>query len=795
VLKDEIDPRFTQAAGAAKRRRRAARRRGVLVALAALLPLLLIGVGLWLTWDKWTFGSPGKVAKGDLEETIVVASEEDTAAASSAFVAAFADLAGDPLIIRFSEDGAKATHEIRPSAGIDRRRIPTGKLLLVDDVMVSAEARFVTTLPSSQEDFAFFQMQKRGAAANDEPIAAEDVDEEGVARRAGELAEVAEAAGEREDEALTEETGGWGEAIGVQEEEGGEYGFTETVIENTTSVALVRPQDLREKLDRDIFVKIKHERGLEDLLADNNFFEAEAKVVAEAAKAHFALEKLAVGMVVAMRGQPQLGSRLSFRQLSLYDKEEYFGTLSLTDEGDIGPGSDPWFEDELFDYAEGQEEEVVTEQRYRMLDAFYSAAIRNGIPSVVVGEAIALLSKEHDLDAFANPGDRMRLLYAPEPTGGGGEDGMSGQGRILYISIRGEAVDIECFVYTKNPQGEFGCFGLKPKAGAGGGFASGMTTPVKGVLTSRFGPRHHPILKKVIVHSGVDWAAPTGTPVYAAFDGKVAYAGSGGGYGNLLKIAHAGGMETRYAHLTKFATKQGASVRAGELVGYVGTTGRSTGPHLHFELRIGGQAVDPFTAVAPGSGAVASGPASGAVEQLVNKIIKVESGGNASAKNPLSTATGLGQFIESTWVRMMKTYRPDLYSSLSRGDLLALRNDPTISREMVKNLAREGESYLRARGHGITAGRLYLCHFLGAQGAAVVLSASDQAMLVDVLGVGVIKANPFLTGKNVAYVKSWAEKKMSGHRGGSVVVNAPVVREPKGLPPYRKEIQQMLRQI
>ncbi len=82
----------------------------------------------------------------------------------------------------------------------------------------------------------------------------------------------------------------------------------------------------------------------------------------------------------------------------------------------------------------------------------------------------------------------------------------------------------------------------------------------------------------------------------------------------------------------------------------------------------------------------------------------------------------------------MNTYRPDLANSLSRADLLALRFDPTISREMVSNLAREGEAYLKARGHHITAGRLYLCHFLGMQGAAVVLSASPNAMLVDVLG-------------------------------------------------------------
>ncbi|MCO6382626.1 peptidoglycan DD-metalloendopeptidase family protein [Oceanicola sp. 502str15] len=798
MLKDEIDPRFTKAASAAKRRKRAARRGRVLIGVGAVLPVLLIGLGIWFTWDKWSFngGGGGTVAEEDLEEGFAISSDEDTAAASSAFVAAFVDLAGDPLIIRFAENGDETKKKLEAPATLRGGRVPRGELLLVSDVMVSTEARFVTTLPSSQEDFAFFQLQKstpqkaEATTAEETREVADALEQEGAEEAAEDLADVAETEG-YEETALDDETGGWGEAVG--EDDPDVPGFTETVIENTTSVVYTRPQDLRDKLVRDIFVKIQHDRSLEDLLVDNGFFANEAEKAALAAKEYFEMEGVKAGQVVAMRGQPELGGKLSFRQMSIYDNEVYFGTLALTDEGDIGPGSDPWVYDELFDYAGEEEEEAVTEQRYRMLDAFYSAAIRNGIPSVVVGEAIALLSKEHDLSAFANPGDKMRFLYAPPTEGDEGGDGAS---RILYISIQGDAVDIECFVYATNAEGDMGCFGLKPKAGGGGGLVGGMVTPVKGVLTSRFGPRHHPILKTVRVHKGVDWAAPTGTPIYAAFDGTIAYAGPGGGYGNLLKVSHAGGMETRYAHLSKFGAEPGQRVSAGDVVGYVGTTGRSTGPHLHFELYLNGTAIDPLGASVPsGGGIVASGDGSGAVEQLVNQIIRVESGGNATAKNPLSTATGLGQFIESTWIRMMKTYRPDLASTLSRAELLALRNDPTISREMVKRLAMEGESYLRARGHGITAGRLYLCHFLGAQGAAVVLSNPDGALLVDVLGQGVIRANPFLTGKTVGYVKAWAEKKMSGSKGAVVVTSAPVIREPGGLPDYRKEIGALLTRI
>ena len=143
-------------------------------------------------------------------------------------------------------------------------------------------------------------------------------------------------------------------------------------------------------------------------------------------------------------------------------------------------------------------------------------------------------------------------------------------------------------------------------------------------------------------------------------------------------------------------------MRAGDVIGFVGTTGRSTGPHLHFELRERGQSMDPFTAPPVGAAPIMTASASNAVESLVNQIIRVESAGNARAKNSRSSATGLGQFISSTWIRMMKTYRPDLASTMSREELLKLRFDPTLSREMVTNLAREGEAYLRARGHGLS---------------------------------------------------------------------------------------------
>src|SRR5690606_17959134 len=141
-------------------------------------------------------------------------------------------------------------------------------------------------------------------------------------------------------------------------------------------------------------------------------------------------------------------------------------------------------------------------------------------------------------------------------------------GRVLYVAVTGTDRDIECYVFRTSADSEYSCF--TQSSGQTVTTPAGMVTPVSGVLTSTFGPRMHPIVKEVRVHAGVDGAAPTGTPVYAAYAGTVIAAGDGQGYGNLIRLGHPGGRETRYAHLSKFADgiAAGVKVNAGDLIGY-----------------------------------------------------------------------------------------------------------------------------------------------------------------------------------------------------------------------------------
>ncbi|MDW6026566.1 peptidoglycan DD-metalloendopeptidase family protein [Mesorhizobium sp. BAC0120] len=796
----EIDRSFrAKRVEAEERRARRLRQR----ILGAALGTAAIGFGSAGLLAYWTPTPEAPASRTELPAQKIAPAAEQ----KPVFVNPIIDLAGDPLIIRLGDAGEAngKLREVEVKPELKQAALPDS-VEVMSDVMLSASER-ITALPSSPEDFAFFQSQSaRGkpavsiapaaptqapsqqqqptdnAAPSDPdadevlvPVAGQD-DLEGGANQPvpveappaedgipmEKLAPAQPSTGEIGDPDA-DLAAGWGETVTQGQE--ALPSFKKTAIDDTTTVHLVKPEPDRFRQVEDFTVSVKGERSLDSVVAEYGFSAEDAKNAGEAAKRLIGVETLGDRFVVGLRGyRPSgKGTRPQLVQASINSTDKYLGTIARGDDGTFVPGADPWINDDLSQYAQNQET-AAQPQSYRLLDAIYSTATRNSVPSSVTGEAIMLVSRAFDLQARATKDDRLVLAFAKT---GRGQGGMSG--RVLYVAIHGVDRDFECFVYQPQPGADFACMSEKD-ATHSVTVTNGMVTPVQGVLTSTFGPRMHPILHQVRIHKGVDWGAPVGTPVMAAFDGKIAFAGDGQGYGNVVKIDHGGGKATAYAHMSRLADgiKVGVEVKAGDVIGYVGTSGLSTGPHLHFELYQSGVAVDPLgSAVAEASitsadSAVAAGSNGSAVELMVNRIIHVESGGNARAQNPLSTAAGLGQFIKSTWLRMIRTYRPELFKSMSEAEILALRFDPTVSREMVANLARENEARLRAYGHSITAGRLYLAHFLGPDGAHQALAAPSNALVSDVLGGQVISANPFLTGKDCAYVVAWAEKKMTG---------------------------------
>ena len=147
---------------------------------------------------------------------------------------------------------------------------------------------------------------------------------------------------------------------------------------------------------------------------------------------------------------------------------------------------------------------------------------------------------------------------------------------------------------------------------------------------------------------------------------------------------------------------------------------------------------------------------------LIDQIIGVESGGNASARNPNSSAMGAGQFINSTWLDIIKSERPDLAQGKSDAEILAMRSDPQLSRDMTAAYAARNGQILTQAGQEATPGNTYLAHFAGPKGAVSVLSADPGASVASILGQDVIKANPFLARMTAGDLRAWADKKMGG---------------------------------
>ena len=769
----EVDPEFQRSQARARARRTRRRIRQGLIAAG-----LALGVGLGMAGIGWLILGPDRPAPpqagtGEAPTEAFVQVEDATDVTAVRSATPFVDIAGDPMILRFEAGDAAAARRFAGPTALDVARVGPpvqDRLKLLVEPLIVQERQLITALPSSREDFAFFQAQRNASLSG--ANLAELVAQPSAGSVPGGAETVVVVSADDDDS--------WGEALG--QEAATPASYVETRIQNTTSIAFVKPESERRQIYRDIVVRLITVRALGDVLATNGF-EAEAadRYAAQIGALIPEAAELAAGSIVAIRARPE-GDDLLPLQIALFGPQGPLGSVARRGTAGFVEAANPWIDKDLFALAAPVQNMVANTQDYRLLDAVYSAAIRQGVPTTLVGELIVMLSQAYDLEAFAAPGDRLTLLFSPAAP-------ETGPGQVLFAGISGPSGEMPCYVAAAGREKTYSCFSQRGQLGSAGAGGQGFVTPVQGTLTSKFGPRHHPILKTVRLHGGVDWAAPTGTPIVSALDGTVAFVGDGGGYGNVVYVDHAGGLQSRYAHMSRFepGVVKGTQVRAGQVIGYVGTTGRSTGPHLHFEFRQNGAPVDPFTVNATGGTMVASGPASDAVTALVDQIIRVESAGNANAKNPLSTATGLGQFIESTWLRMMADYRPDLSRTMTKADLLALRTDPTLSREMVTNLARENERFLSGRGHSITPGRLYLAHFLGPGGANTVLSSSDEATILAVMGGAVVRANPFLANYTVADLKAWADRKMRGAGSGGGA--APTPARPQVTPEIRAFIE------
>lgn len=220
--------------------------------------------------------------------------------------------------------------------------------------------------------------------------------------------------------------------------------------------------------------------------------------------------------------------------------------------------------------------------------SFYQTAANAGLPPQMIHELITAFSYDVDFQRDIQPGQQMDVLFEHLVD----EDGKTvKRGALKYAALDLGNRKIELYHY-RDQYGNMGYFHPNGESVR----KSMLKTPVNGArISSGFGMRRHPILGYSKMHKGMDFAAPTGTPVYAAGDGIVQRSSYFGAYGNYLQIKHNGMYASAYGHLSRFAPgiRPGSRVRQGQIVAYVGTTGRSTGPHLHYEILKYGTQVNP----------------------------------------------------------------------------------------------------------------------------------------------------------------------------------------------------------
>jgi murein DD-endopeptidase MepM/ murein hydrolase activator NlpD len=276
------------------------------------------------------------------------------------------------------------------------------------------------------------------------------------------------------------------------------------------------------------------------------------------------------------------------------------------------------------------EEEVDDGKGVRLYQSVYETALRNQVPRALIEDLVRIYSYDIDFQRKVQPGDSFEIFFAGE------EEASATKPEILFASLTTAGETRKFYRFQSSDDGLVDYYDETGKSAK----KFLVRKPLaEGLMTSGFGARNHPLLEYMRMHTGVDWAAPTGTPIYAAGNGTVEKMGWEGGYGRYMRIRHANGYETGYGHLSAFARNlvEGKKVRQGQLVGYVGSTGLSTGAHLHYEILINGRFVDPMKIRLP-RGRVLEGPLLANFEQERDRLEGTMRRGAPSATVPAKLA-------------------------------------------------------------------------------------------------------------------------------------------------------------
>lgn len=324
---------------------------------------------------------------------------------------------------------------------------------------------------------------------------------------------------------------------------------------------------------------------LNDILKDYDATDDEARGIADAFDELFGIAELEEGqrLRIAYAPSPENLERMRPERISIYENTKHRATVARSDSGAYVEAAEPsTFLADAFEEADRVSYGGPTPAIY---DSLYQTALEQEMPEEIINDLVRMFSFDVDFNARVQPGDALELFF----TEGDGNTGP----KILYAALN-----------TGNTKREFYRF-RTPDDGVTDFYDDSGQSAKKflirkplngGKFRSGFGMRRHPIHKYTKMHRGVDWSAPRGTPIMAAGNGVVQKAGWSSGYGRRIELRHTNGYTTTYNHMTGFAkgVQEGVRVTQGQIIGYVGSTGLSTGPHLHYEVLVNGRYMDPM---------------------------------------------------------------------------------------------------------------------------------------------------------------------------------------------------------
>ncbi|WP_333826035.1 M23 family metallopeptidase [Pinisolibacter sp.] len=342
-------------------------------------------------------------------------------------------------------------------------------------------------------------------------------------------------------------------------------------------------------------VTVDRNDTLKSLIKDAGGDDKTVTDVAKALAKSFDIRGLEQGQKIRIgTAKIDLSEKLKPVRVSIYGRDgAHLGTVALDDYGAFVGAEEPGVGT---DAAAEDEDETVAEASGvpSLYYSLYQTALDNQISRKLIKQLVDIYSFDVDFNQRVKHGDQFEVLYTSDDDDG---DPKTSQ-EILYAAISVAGQPRKYYRYRSPDDGSVDYYDETGKSAK----KFLMRKPMDGgIYRSGFGGRRHPVYRYYRMHTGVDWAAPSGTPIFASGNGTVVDAGWKGGYGRYVRLQHNNGYETGYGHMSGFARgiEKGVRVRQGQIIGYVGSTGVSTGPHLHYEVLINSAFVDPMRVKLP----------------------------------------------------------------------------------------------------------------------------------------------------------------------------------------------------